>query len=390
MSLALLLPMALAALAALALPLLVHLVRRTEEKPVLFAALRWLRAADAPRQRRRFDEWLLLLLRLLLLALLALWLAQPVLQGHRDLRPWLLVVPGADPALAPAMDEDTQRRWLAPGLPALDAPMPRDAASLASLLREADAGIPPEAPVTVLVPERIVRTDAQRPRLSRELDWRVVPGVQAGDGAANPPLQVAVRSDAAHADALRYLRAAHLAWSAQARTARQPVPTLDAQATDAPLAREATHALWLSSAAVPAAVLDWTRAGGTLLLANEAPLDGIDMGDADVAWRGGDGQPLAQATMLGHGRVLRMLLPWTPASMPLLLEPDFPQALRTALDDAAPVATHAFAAVWAPLTGAMGHEPEPLPLQPWLALLLALLLGIERIVAMRAGRQVPA
>ena len=43
MSLALLLPAGLAALAALLLPLLVHLARRSEQRPTVFAALQWLR-----------------------------------------------------------------------------------------------------------------------------------------------------------------------------------------------------------------------------------------------------------------------------------------------------------------------------------------------------------
>ncbi|MFT4198344.1 MAG: BatA domain-containing protein, partial [Pseudoxanthomonas sp.] len=51
MSLTLLLPAALAALAALALPLLIHLARRSQPHSTPFAALRWLRAAPRPRRR---------------------------------------------------------------------------------------------------------------------------------------------------------------------------------------------------------------------------------------------------------------------------------------------------------------------------------------------------
>ena len=81
MNLAFLLPAGLAALAALVVPLLLHLARRHEQTPTDFAALRWLRQKPKPRHRIRFDEWPLLLLRLLLLALLSLWLARPVLSG---------------------------------------------------------------------------------------------------------------------------------------------------------------------------------------------------------------------------------------------------------------------------------------------------------------------
>ena len=52
MNLALLLPAGLAALAALLLPLLLHLARRHEQTPTDFAALRWLRQKPKPRTIR--------------------------------------------------------------------------------------------------------------------------------------------------------------------------------------------------------------------------------------------------------------------------------------------------------------------------------------------------
>ena len=389
MSLGLLLPMALATLAALAIPLLVHLVRRTEDKPLLFAALRWLRPADQPRNRRRFDEWLLLILRLLLLALLALWLAQPVLHGHRDTRPWLLVVPGADVTQAPALP-DAERRWLAAGLPPLEQPMPHDDASLASLLRDADAAIPPDAAITVLVPERIVRTDAQRPRLSRPVTWIVTAGTQPGIAQADAAWEIAIRHDAAHADAIAYLRAAVAAWQADARQHRRPAPSVSVESTTAALPTTTTHALWLSNHAVPDAVLAWARAGGQLLLSQDAPAPNLDDATAAVIWRGEDGTPLADARALGQGRILRLLAPLRPASMPVVLDADFPRQLADALTPTRPDASHALARDWPPLVGAAPWQPAPVPLQPWLALLLAVVFGIERLVAMRAGRQVRA
>ncbi len=71
MGFGLLAPAALAALVALLLPLLLHLARRDATRPTPFAALRWLRERPRPRRRLRFDDWPLLLVRLLLLALLA-------------------------------------------------------------------------------------------------------------------------------------------------------------------------------------------------------------------------------------------------------------------------------------------------------------------------------
>ncbi|HRQ35608.1 MAG TPA: BatA domain-containing protein, partial [Chiayiivirga sp.] len=81
MSLALLLPGALAALTALALPVLIHLARRDVHRRIDFAALRWLAPEARPRRRLRLEERALLAARLVLLALIALWLAQPALSG---------------------------------------------------------------------------------------------------------------------------------------------------------------------------------------------------------------------------------------------------------------------------------------------------------------------
>ena len=115
----LLLPVALAALLALAIPLAIHLARRSEAVPTDFAALQWLRQKPRPKSRIRFDERPLLIVRLLLLTLLALWLAHPVLPGSADRTPVVAAVPGVD-AGAPA--PDARNIWLVPGFPPYDQP----------------------------------------------------------------------------------------------------------------------------------------------------------------------------------------------------------------------------------------------------------------------------
>src|SRR5205085_6822706 len=60
MNLVLLWPAGLAALAALAVPLLLHLRRAQDTQRVDFAALRWLSPRRRPRHRLRLREWLLL------------------------------------------------------------------------------------------------------------------------------------------------------------------------------------------------------------------------------------------------------------------------------------------------------------------------------------------
>src|SRR5690606_6423107 len=134
----LLFPAGLATLAELALPLLIHLTRRQQQRPTVFAALRWLQARPRPRRRIRVDEAWLLAVRRLVVALLALLLAQPALLGVVDERPGLLVAPGVEDAalVAARSDPAVDARWLAPGFPSLEEAAPVGGVATASLLRE--------------------------------------------------------------------------------------------------------------------------------------------------------------------------------------------------------------------------------------------------------------
>ncbi|TLX22371.1 BatA domain-containing protein [Thermomonas fusca] len=373
MSLSLLLPAALAALASLLLPLLLHLARRDNVRPLDFAALRWLRARPRPRRRLRFDEWPLLLLRLLLLALLALWLARPVLHGAPDLRPIVVVMPGVPASALPAqqLPENARRHWLAQGLPALDAPPPATPQPIFSLLRELDADLPPGVPLVVLATARFDGADGRIPQLSRELDWRVVDSVPAASrpAARQPPPTLYLHADAGHAAALRPLRAAARAWQ---------VEVFDLAAGATPPATSAIAA-WLSSTPMPSALRDWIARGGSVLLAHDAPLP-ADIALAPVL-HDAAGAPLLESGSLGRGRLLRFRQPLRPADMPLLLEAEFPQRLREALAPTMQPPARADARAFAPTAGARAQPAAPRDLQPWLAVLIALLFAIERWLA---------
>ncbi|WP_207796305.1 BatA domain-containing protein, partial [Xanthomonas citri] len=181
MNLLLLFPAGLAALAALLLPLLIHLARRSEHRPTDFAALRWLRAIPRPRHRVRLDEWPLLLVRLLLLAAVALLLAEPAVRDHDDAHPRIALSPGVDVAAARQLSHAADARWvwLAPGFPPVDADAnaqtPKTLATpagatqpVSSLLRELDASLPPDAALSVIVPAQWGPLDAQRLQLSHQ------------------------------------------------------------------------------------------------------------------------------------------------------------------------------------------------------------------------------
>jgi hypothetical protein len=410
MSLDLLFPLGLAALAAWGLPLLIHLVRREEQQPTDFAALRWLSARLKPRAKIRFEDLLLLALRLALVAAMALLLAKPVLYGGAGDAPWLLVVPGADPAAAPNLPDSAQRRWLAPGFPALDTPRPDATVPVSSLLRQLDAELPAATPVTVLVPAVFAGADGERPRLKRALDWRIVAGEAAPAAAASrPPRALAVRSIPEREPALRFLRAAAAAWprldardapdttdASSATTAATAAASPEGETTandaiaasppdfgaaQAPLPAVDTPLVWLVPGELPAALRAWIQAGGQALV--EPSSDWPLPAPGAVSWRDAEGRVLARSAALGRGRLTQLQQPLAPADLPALLEPDFPHRLRELLQAPPPAPTRADAAAHAPLAGGPDFPETPRPLDAPLLWLIVALFALERLWATR-------
>lgn len=385
MSPALLLPAALAALAALIVPLLIHLARRSEQRPTDFAALRWLRQKPKPRYRVRFDEWPLLWLRLLLLALLALWLARPVLFDSADETPWVAVLPGVDVARVTASVGNSKARmhWLAPGFPELSQEAPTGTLRFASLLRQLDAELPAGVALTVFVPEQLQGADAMRPQLSRDVQWKVVPGTMPAQKSAPLTAPVlTVRHAPERADALRYLRAAAVAWQPKTSTATN----FSSGPVAEPLTANARTLVWLAPGPLPAAITDWISKGGTVLLDAQAEFKFST--PTTVYWRDAVGAPLVEGAALGGGRVLRFSRPFNATAMPQLLEPAFPRELRVLLQARASAPSRVMANDYAPIAGGAPYAQPPRDLQPWLAFLIALLLVIERWLATRRSRGV--
>ena len=79
-------PILLGALAAVSVPILIHLLNRRKFQKVVWAAMRFLKISVEQNQRRmKVEDRILLALRCLLLALLALALARPaLLSGTAD------------------------------------------------------------------------------------------------------------------------------------------------------------------------------------------------------------------------------------------------------------------------------------------------------------------
>lgn len=383
MSVALLAPIGLAALAALLLPVLIHLSRRATQRPIAFAALRWLEPRPRPQRRPRLDERALLAARLVLLALLALVLARPVLRGATGARAWLAVAPGADPAAARAQaPKGAQARWLAPGFPDLGRPAPAGGAPISSLLRELDADLPRAATLTVAVPAVLQGVDAQLPRLSRTVAWRVLPGASPLAGAASPaaPPALVIRVAPGFETSARYLHAAAaaLAPSPAAAAATDAGPSSEA------LPQGALAIAWLAPGPLPAAVRDRVARGAVVVLPVGASIDG--MGPATPLWRDAEGRPVVEGGGLGRGRWRRFTRPLDAGAMPELLQPDFPARLAALLADPPPPPARVEARDVHPLAGARGGDPPAEDPIPVLALLAAAVFAIERFLATRWQR----
>ena len=154
-------------------------------------------------------------MRQLLLTLLALWLARPVLWGVEDGRPVIAVAPGVDPApVIDAAPRGARLVWLAPGFPDLEDAAPDVSADAVSLIRQLDAELSLDAPLDLVVPPVLDHADAERPRLTRSVNWRVSEGGADADQpapAAAPALSI--RHSAEAIESVRYFTAAATAWT---------------------------------------------------------------------------------------------------------------------------------------------------------------------------------
>jgi hypothetical protein len=366
MNLVLLWPAGLAALAALLVPLLLHLRRAEDTQRVDFAALRWLSPQRRPRHRLRLREWLLLALRLLLVALVALLFAQPARIDAGDAGPRLLVADGIDVARA---------RAAVPALPA-DAPAERLRGPLASALREADARAPAGALLHVVVPPVVEGLDGARPQLSHAVAWHVLADARAT--AAAPAATVAaapvvLRGEAPEATR-RVLRALAASWQ---------VRYLEIGANAAPPPR----AIVASAGPEDAVLGQWLRAGGIVMrwpVAAAAGAPAQDENDADDA----TGMLLpVQAERVGRGRRLSFGQPLSVEAMPALRAPSAARRLREMLDFGSTTPSQAPESALRPVRGGLRFAPIPQPFAPWLAWAAALAFVLERVLATRDARK---
>ncbi len=282
-------PAGLWALAALSLPLAIHLWR-PPPRTVRLGSLRFLENLPRRLHDLRWRERALLAMRLALLALLALLLAGPRWQRlpPRGPQRWILLDPtvspdaGSLPRLHALQSAGYETHALAPGFPAA-AEHTQAAPDLWSLLREADAELPAGSSLAVFSPGRLASLRGSRPALSNtRVEWVQTPDAPSPPGHAAPPptaaptLGVLILHDAERAGDARYLAAAvHAAAQVGGRTVN--VQTGEANSSTG-IPTGVTWLFWLGAQPVPSA---WTEHGVNVV---SETADGNDRPDLPASW----------------------------------------------------------------------------------------------------------
>ncbi|HEV8240484.1 MAG TPA: BatA domain-containing protein [Thermoanaerobaculia bacterium] len=347
MSLGLAAPLWLLGLLGLLAPLVLHLLARGRGRRVRVGSVRLLTDLPPRRPRRlQLQRPLLLALRCLLLALVALALAAPRLRRETTTAatppPWVLVEPGVDAraieAVRGAIAASAEVRLLTTGLPRAAsvrhiAELPDLAAmpgGLWSLLREAAAVAPAGTRFLVVTSGRLAALRGERPALANAVEWHEVPDPRSNRWVARTlasatgatllvgesdrtrtifrrepaptasarSLRVSVLAAADRQVDARYVRAA-LAAAAEAAGVRieisPPAPVamtaVAGAATDEAALRSQLAAsrppiattFWLADAAPPAPLLAALRGGGVLITDSGAPEESCEGTFAPIA-----------------------------------------------------------------------------------------------------------
>ena len=377
----LLAPLGLLGLLGLALPLLIHLQRQLQCDPVDFAALRWLPAAVRPRRRLRLQQWLLLALRMALVALVAVLLAQPVGGEFNDAPRWVLTHP-ALAAPVSSEEDSTEYRWLAPGFPPIKQEPSADAGAISSLLRELDAALPAETEMVVRMPAVVAGFDAERLQLRRQPVFEVVAEQNSPSATARAPAHWSIRLDDPQHPSIRYLRAAISVLTPTAESERGsslPGVVAESAALAQPVPAGSQVVWWLSDnpPLEDPAMADWLVQGGTLIWLPGAPTEVL----GTPVWRSTSSQRQLLARRQGAGWLLQPDLPLTAANFAEVLDPDFPALVASWTRSRLPGLASAVTANLRPEQISAEVIVRQRPLDSALLWVLLILLALERLLA---------
>lgn len=162
-------PWALLGLALLLVPLWLHRQRKKPSKIIDMATMQWLPQTKVSPKHWLIQHWLLMLVRMALLVLLVLWLAQPLLSAQAKRMTWRFVHPAA------ASANLGEGHWLAVGFPPLSDAQPNAAdVPISSLLRELVQRTPADQTVRLVLPTHATGVDAALVHLPNRFDIRWV------------------------------------------------------------------------------------------------------------------------------------------------------------------------------------------------------------------------
>ena len=344
-------PIWLFGLAALAVPLALHLWSRRTGRPIRVGGIHLLAGAPPATARRwRIQEPWILLLRCAVLAALVVALAGPYLAPRDAAGPtWALVAD--DVADKSALTDSLQRAGLVV--------RPLESANLWMALRETDRAAPPATRFLVFAPALLRDFHGARPLIGATVEWHSRPAVTAGAHAAvqrTGARVVALYADPGRREDARYvsaaLRAAGLATGLRAIVTMRPTNGAGEGVADA------DWAIWLSDRSVPEAIRRRVREGTTLVsdvgtaptarrrtrivLADQpsdAWLERRSVADDDGApvWSDGAGAPLLTVAREGRGVHYRFHSRFAPAWSDFVLRPAFPEAMARLWIGPAPV-----------------------------------------------------
>ncbi len=159
--------LALAGVAAVAIPIIIHLLFRQRRRPIEWGAMRFLlEAYRRSRHRMRLEQWLLLAVRCLVLALLGLALARPLLSNSAlPLGPgsrvvYLVVDNGLASTVSDGSNQSALQRHVQEARQIINALKASDRVALVSAARPIEALVDPPAVDHAAVLERLAELKA--------------------------------------------------------------------------------------------------------------------------------------------------------------------------------------------------------------------------------------
>ncbi len=343
-------PLALIALAALAVPVVLHLIRRPLPT-VRLGSLKFLTASQRRLRSIRWRDLLLLLVRCGLLAVLSLLLAGPrwVPSGDEPVR-WVLRIPGltlsadAERRVQALASEGYAVHYLAPGFPEQQATAGMGSIDAWSLMREADLRLPVGSEWVVVAPTKVDYFIGDRPVLRRlRVTWEAVESVDprraplAAESPPPAPVRVAVVASPDRSEDARRVRAAV---QALASTDHAVLEVEDDPDWIFQLGSEELSTAWrervrqgatLITDAPADAALETTRTfelqGQTHLLLRRGALP-VSAAPEAVVIADSVGDPVATLGRIGQGRHVRFAFRFHPDSTSWVLGSGFPAWLR--------------------------------------------------------------